>query len=130
MSHGRANPMTLGLGVAPSYRTGAVTVFGGAFARNHPTTLRKEINTSITFRDDDGDVRSGPVNVLLHAGVELALAPRLAPSSSSTRTSSPTRCATDPASASRSPAGSAINAVPDYDGRSGGAARGAAIRPA
>jgi hypothetical protein len=77
MSHGRANPMTLGLGIAPSYRTGAVTVFGGAFARNHPTTLRKEINTDITFRDEDADVKNGPVNLLLHAGVELALAPKL-----------------------------------------------------
>jgi hypothetical protein len=33
--------------------------------------------TGITFDDDDGDVRSGPFNLLLHAGVELALAPRL-----------------------------------------------------
>jgi hypothetical protein len=72
VDHGRANPMTLGIGVAPSYRTGKVTVFGGGFARNHPTTLRKEINTDVTFRDD-GDVQSGPFNLLLHAGVELEL---------------------------------------------------------
>lgn len=77
MSHGRANPLTLGLGVVPSYRMGALTMFGGAFARNHPTTLRKETNTDITFRDEDRDIRSGPLNVLLHVGVELALAPRL-----------------------------------------------------
>jgi hypothetical protein len=76
MSHGRANPVTLGLGVAPSYRSGAITVFGGVFGRNHPTTQRKELNTDITF-NDDGDVRSGPFNLLVHAGVELALAPRL-----------------------------------------------------
>lgn len=76
MSHGRANPLTLGLGIAPSYRSGPITLFGGVFGRNHPTTQRKELNTDITF-DDDGDVHSGPFNVLVHAGVELALAPRL-----------------------------------------------------
>lgn len=74
--HGRANPATLGLGVAPSYRTGTVTVFGGAFARNHPTTQRKELNADITF-NDDGDVENGPFNVLLHAGLEVELAHRL-----------------------------------------------------
>jgi hypothetical protein len=72
VDHGRANPMTLGIGIAPSYRTGKVTVFGGGFARNHPTTLRKEMNTDVTFRDD-GDVQSGPFNLLLHAGIELEL---------------------------------------------------------
>lgn len=42
IEHGRANPMTLGIGIAPSYRSGRVTYFGGVFARNHPTTLRKD----------------------------------------------------------------------------------------
>jgi hypothetical protein len=77
VDHGRANPMTLGLGVAPSYRTGAITVFGGAFARNHPTTQRKEMDTDITF-SNNGDVENGPFNILLHAGVEFALDRRLA----------------------------------------------------
>jgi hypothetical protein len=72
VDHGRANPMTLGLGVGPSYRTGKVTVFGGGFARNHPTTLRKERDTDVAV-PDDGDVRSGPFNLLLHAGIELEL---------------------------------------------------------
>lgn len=76
MSHGRANPVTLGVGVAPSYRSGPITVFGGAFARNHPTAQRKQYGADITF-DDDGDVHSGPFNLLLHAGVELELARRL-----------------------------------------------------
>ena len=70
VDHGRAHPMTLGLGIAPSYRSGKVTFFGGAFARNHPTTLRKELNTDVTF-DDGGDVESGPLNLLFHAGVEI-----------------------------------------------------------
>jgi hypothetical protein len=69
---GRANPASLGLGVSPSYRTGNVTVFGGVFARNHPTTQRKELNVDITF-DDDGDVRDGPFNLLIDAGVEIQL---------------------------------------------------------
>jgi hypothetical protein len=72
IDHGRANPMTLGLGIAPSYRSGRVTYFGGAFARNHPTTQRKEFNTDITF-SDNGDVRNGPFNVLLHAGIAVEL---------------------------------------------------------
>jgi hypothetical protein len=67
--------MSLGLGVAPSYRRGRVTYFGGAFARNHATTLRKEYNTDLT--DRDGDVQDGPLNPLLHAGVEVELAPWL-----------------------------------------------------
>jgi len=71
VDHGRGNPTTLGLGIAPSYRSGRLTYFGGAFARNHPTTTRKEYNTDIT--DRDGDVRSGPFNVLLNAGVEVEL---------------------------------------------------------
>jgi len=72
IDHGRANPMTLGLGIAPSYRSGRLTYFGGAFARNHPTTQRKEFNTDITF-SDNGDVRDGPFNVLLHAGIAVEL---------------------------------------------------------
>ena len=72
MDHGRANPLTLGIGIAPSYRSGKVTVFGGGFARNHPTTFRKELNTDVTF-SDGGDVENGPFNLLLHAGVEVEL---------------------------------------------------------
>jgi len=64
-SHGRANPVSLGLGVSPSDRS------------NHPTTQRKELNTDITFPDRDGDVQNGPFNVLLHLDVELELARRL-----------------------------------------------------
>jgi hypothetical protein len=70
--HGRANPMTLGLGITPSYRSGAITVFGGAFARNHPTTQRKELGTDVTF-SDGGDVENGPLNVLLHAGIQIEI---------------------------------------------------------
>lgn len=71
ITRGRANPMTLGFGVTPSYRSGAVTLFGGGFVRNHPTTQRKELNTDITF--SDGDVEDGPFNLLLHAGLEIEI---------------------------------------------------------
>ena len=72
IDHGRAYPTTLGIGLGPSYRTGKVTLFGGGFARNHPTTFRKEINTDVTF-SDNGDVQNGPFNLLLHAGIEIEL---------------------------------------------------------
>ena len=72
IDHGRATPLTLGVGVTPSYKTGAVTLFGGLFARNHPTTERKTMDTTV-FTDDDGDVRSGPFNLLVHAGVEVSI---------------------------------------------------------
>lgn len=71
VAHGRAHPLTLGIGVTPSYRSGKVTFFGGAFARNHPTATRKEYD--VNLYDDSGDVRSGPFNVLLDAGVEVEL---------------------------------------------------------
>ncbi len=73
--HGSAHATTLGLGIAPSYRSGKLTVFGGAFARNHPTTQRKEIDVDLF--DHGGDVRSGDLNLLLHAGLELELGPWL-----------------------------------------------------
>ena len=71
ISHGRASPLTLGLGLNTSYRRGPITWFGGAFARNHPTAERKEINVML---DGDNGVRSGPYNLLFHAGVEIELA--------------------------------------------------------
>jgi len=73
VDRGRANPLTLGVGFQPSWKNGNVTLFGGAFARNHPTTERKSVD-EVLF-DGDGDVRSGPFNLLLHAGVEVAFSP-------------------------------------------------------
>jgi hypothetical protein len=74
IAHGRAYPMTFGLGIAPSYRVGAITVFGGLFGRNHPTAIRKEMGVRL---NDDDSVSSGPFNLLFHAGLELELADRL-----------------------------------------------------
>jgi hypothetical protein len=74
IAHGRANPMTFGLGISPSYRIGAITVFGGLFGRNHPTAIRKEMGVRF---DDEDSVTSGPFNLLFHAGIELEIADRL-----------------------------------------------------
>jgi hypothetical protein len=73
---GRAHPLTLGLGFAPSYRSGRITWFGGVFGRNHPSARREDVDVEL---GNGGHVRSGPLNLLLHAGVELALHQRLAP---------------------------------------------------
>lgn len=74
IAHGRADPMTFGFGISPSYRVGAITVFGGLFGRNHPTAIRKEMGVRF---DDEDSVTSGPFNLLFHAGIELELADRL-----------------------------------------------------
>ncbi|MBP9089098.1 MAG: hypothetical protein KBG15_23455, partial [Kofleriaceae bacterium] len=66
IERGTDSVATLGLGVSPSYHVGQFTAFGGVFARNHPTTLRKEFDTSLI---DGGDVEEGPFNILLDAGV-------------------------------------------------------------
>lgn len=66
IERGTDSVATLGLGVSPSYKVGQLTAFGGVFVRNHPTTLRKELNTSLI---DGGDVEEGPFNILLDAGV-------------------------------------------------------------
>jgi hypothetical protein len=74
VDRGRANPLTLGVGFQPSWNNGTVTLFGGAFARNHPTAERKSVD-QLLFDDGDSDVRSGPFNLLLHAGIEVAFSP-------------------------------------------------------
>jgi hypothetical protein len=70
ISRGRAEVITFGFGIAPSYRSGRITLFGGAFARNHPTAERKEYDVTVPT---GGDVESGPFNLLLHAGLELEI---------------------------------------------------------
>jgi hypothetical protein len=71
VDRGRANPLTLGLGVTPSYKAGRLTYFGGVYGRNHPTTKRKDFDVAID--NGDNDVESGPFNVLLEAGVSVEL---------------------------------------------------------
>ena len=60
----------LALAVVPSYRTGKVTYFGGLTAANHPTLIEKGTELAT---DTDGNVQSGPLNVIAHAGVSLDL---------------------------------------------------------
>ncbi len=71
VGHGRAHPMTLGIGLTPSYHSGRVTWFAGVFGRNHPTTQRKELNVDLASHR--GDVEDGPFNLLLDAGIEIEL---------------------------------------------------------
>ena len=68
VQRGRDGVPTLGVGVTPSFRSGAITLFGGLFARNQPTVTQKEVGA---FADDR--VESGRFNVLVHAGIEVAL---------------------------------------------------------
>nr|HEX4314936.1 hypothetical protein [Kofleriaceae bacterium] len=75
IDHGRTTIAQFGAGLLPSYRRGRMTYFGGVFLQNHPTTPRKSID--VTLDTDDGDVRGGPANLLVHAGVEVAIAKQL-----------------------------------------------------
>lgn len=61
---------TAAFAIVPSYRTGALTLFGGLTARNHPTITEKVITT---IPDSNGDVDSGPYNLTAHAGVAVEL---------------------------------------------------------
>ena len=61
---------TLGAGVTPTFHSGRLTVFGGAFVRNHPTVERKGTETG--FYDSE-DVEGGPANLLVHAGLSYVL---------------------------------------------------------
>jgi hypothetical protein len=72
--HGDDLVSTLGVGVTPTYKQGPVTLFGGGFVRNHPTTERKSIGSVL---DGSGDIRRGPLNLLVHAGVEYLISPEL-----------------------------------------------------
>ena len=56
--------MTLGLGITPSYRAGPLSIFGGVFARNHPTIVRK----GLEYEEGSEDVENGPLNALVHLG--------------------------------------------------------------
>lgn len=71
VEHGIANVGTLGLGLTPSYKQGKWTLFGGAFARNHPTVQRKGMEYG--YIDAEDEVDRGPLNVLLHAGAAYQL---------------------------------------------------------
>jgi len=59
---------TLGFSLAPTYRHGNFAFFASAYARRHPTIVRK--GTEQFAMDYDQDVDGGPYNWLVNAGVE------------------------------------------------------------
>lgn len=59
---------TVGVGATPSYRVGTMTWFGGLTAKQHPTIEEKGTETIGDFEDD---VKSGPFNWIVSAGVEV-----------------------------------------------------------
>ena len=61
---------TLAFDITPSYRFGALTVFGGITLRNQPTVEEKDI----TIDPDGPNVEAGPYNITLHAGVDYDIA--------------------------------------------------------
>jgi hypothetical protein len=65
---GNDDVITLAVGVAPSYRTGRWTWFGGLTLRDHPT-VREETS------DDENTtlLKPGPATVIVHAGAEVEL---------------------------------------------------------
>jgi len=71
INHGTETTGTFGFALTPTYRTGAFAIYGGAYARRHPTIVRKGNEYSVN--DYDQDVSDGTYNVLVHAGVEYRL---------------------------------------------------------
>jgi hypothetical protein len=58
--------------IIPSWRSGRVTVFGGATVRNHPTVPKGEVVVG-NPDDDEGPVRGGPANWVAQVGGEVEL---------------------------------------------------------
>jgi hypothetical protein len=61
---------SIGFGITPSFRSGPLTVFGGVYARSHPTVERKGTETGYADYDDVSD---GPTNILVHVGLSYAI---------------------------------------------------------
>jgi hypothetical protein len=72
MSKGTDRTETFGFSITPSYRMGLWTFFGGLTARQHPTIQQKGTETD-PILEGEGDVKSGPFNLLVSAGFEAAL---------------------------------------------------------
>ena len=72
MERGVDRTETFGLSFTPSYRMGALTWFGGLTTRQHPTIQQKGTETD-PLLEGEGDVQSGPFNLLISAGLEAAL---------------------------------------------------------
>ncbi|MGE5184879.1 MAG: hypothetical protein ACM31C_22560 [Acidobacteriota bacterium] len=61
---------TFALAFVPSYHAGRWTLFGGLTLRNHPTAPATSLGTG---PNTDDIVNAGPLNVIVHAGAEVAL---------------------------------------------------------
>jgi len=66
---GRKTVSVFSASLAPSFRTGALTVFGSLTARDHPTNTKGEVTNDPIF-DSDDEIRSGPTNFITGVGVE------------------------------------------------------------
>lgn len=73
IEHGHDNTATVGVSVTPSYRMGDVTIYGGLTARQHPTIEQKGVEQD-PLLDDEAEVESGPFNLVVSAGAEMAFA--------------------------------------------------------
>jgi hypothetical protein len=70
IDRGTDSVATLGIGISPTYKANKLTVFGGLFGRNHPTTKRKESGSTFA---NGGDVENGPLNLLANIGASYDL---------------------------------------------------------
>jgi hypothetical protein len=66
VEHRRSTALVHGFGITPSFRSGALTLFGGVYVRNHPTVERKGSERGAV---DFDEVSDGPENLLLDAGL-------------------------------------------------------------
>lgn len=64
---GTEEMMLAGFGLTPTYRSGPLAVFAGAYTRRHPTIVRKGQEVG---PEDDRDTDPGHYNLLVHAGIE------------------------------------------------------------
>jgi hypothetical protein len=71
VNHGTAGVSTFGFALTPTYRTGALAIYAGAYTRRHPTIERK--GSELFAQNSDQDVSRGNYNFLVHAGVEYRL---------------------------------------------------------
>lgn len=68
INHGTEDVSTLGFALTPTYRTGALALYAGAYTRRHPTIERKGSETYAYAYDQD--VSRGTYNLLVQAGIE------------------------------------------------------------
>lgn len=71
VDEGRQNVSGVGVGIAPSYKQGQWTWFGGFSVRSHPTIERK--GTEVGYWNDP-DVENGPAQFIASAGASIDIA--------------------------------------------------------